>query len=545
MAANSAWPTRFFQVMAGALVVLLVPKLGQPVAAFMTGALLLLSLGATAFNPSPPEERLRVPTVAGGLPLLGNALQYKSDPVAFLCKAASNHGGVFRLSLPGFGATVLCDKRALRCFALAPESELSAVDATEALGFGTTLGPLNVRAGTAVHRSILKSGTLLPTTSTANTAGELRALVVASVRASVKMTHALQSTCSSQEHCHQYHHELFAVVRESVLRATAAHLLGEPVIASCGVWFFSDFTRFQDRVEAATARAMALPPWLAQTFVLGPVQRHRKLLAARLAPSLALHWGDVLAGNVPGTRGGAWLRAVHAVRNHALGEGEGGSFSAVQIADLACGLLFAAHKNAAIAVAQSVAMLLERPTVLRDVVTEARAHNESAGEPGPTQCPLLCSVLHETLRLSAHTIGAVRRVRTAWFAFETDDGRRYAVPRGAFVTASHVVPHLLDAAFPSASEYRADRFIDGDGVFMGHCLNPFTLTTFSHGTHACPGQRYALHMMRAALWTLLTDYDVSVLPQQPLPPISFERATLAQRQGPCHVKLTTRHDNDQ
>jgi len=504
---------------------------------------------------TPPDRRQRPPAIAGALPLLGNALQYKRDPAGLLSRAAAAHGGVFRIALPGFSATVLCDKRALRCFALAPERELSAVDATEALGFGTTLGALNVRAGTAVHKGILQS-TLLPALAAegeAGARGELHALVAEALRATIaraanaeRAAAAVLRPAAARAGGRTGNAartvELFALVREAVLRATATHLLGEAAVTSCGSWFVAAFTAFQDSVEAATARAVALPPWLAQWMVLDPVAAQRRALAARLAPSLALHWGA--PPPLPGAaRGGGWLRALHALRNQERGEGEGGSFSAAQAADLTCGLLFAAHKNAAIAVAQCVALLLERPAAFRAVVSEART---ACAAPGPAACPLLCSALHETLRLSAHTIGAIRRVRAAWWAFEGADGQRYAVPRGSFVVASHVVPHLRDAAaFPAAAEFRAERFVaasgeDGAPAFTGHRLDPFTFTTFSHGTHACPGQRYALCAMRAALWTLLAEYDVSVSPQQPLPAVSFERATLAQRRGPCHVEVRAR-----
>ena len=116
------------------------------------------------------------------------------------------------------------------------------------------------------------------------------------------------------------------------------------------------------------------------------------------------------------------------------------------------------------------------------------------------------------------------------------------MPHGSFVVVSHVVPHLRDAdAFPAAAEFRVNRFVeigdDGSLTFTGARLDPFTLTTFSHGTHACPGQRYALRAMRTALCVLLAEYDISVPPQHPLPAVSFERATLAQRYGSCQVEI--------
>ena len=55
----------------------------------------------------------------------------------------------------------------------------------------------------------------------------------------------------------------------------------------------------------------------------------------------------------------------------------------------------------------------------------------------------------------------------------------------------------------------------------------------------CPGQRFALALMQVTLAQLLA-FDVQL--QAPLPAVSFDRATLAQRDGPvvAHVRQWAR-----
>lgn len=97
--------------------------------------------------------------------------------------------------------------------------------------------------------------------------------------------------------------------------------------------------------------------------------------------------------------------------------------------------------------------------------------------------------------------------------------------------------------------------------------NDYAFTTFSHGVHRCPGQSYALAMMVCTLVQLLTgicignvdgEYietsDTSELSPstssssgkfnlqlgiKDLPRVSFERATLAQRDGPVPIIFGT------
>ena len=59
----------------------------------------------------------------------------------------------------------------------------------------------------------------------------------------------------------------------------------------------------------------------------------------------------------------------------------------------------------------------------------------------------------------------------------------------------------------------------------------YTFTTFSQGLHRCPGERTALVVVACVLAHLL-DGPFRTKLRPPVPAPSFERATLAQRDGP-------------
>ena len=105
----------------------------------------------------------------------------------------------------------------------------------------------------------------------------------------------------------------------------------------------------------------------------------------------------------------------------------------------------------------------------------------------------------------------------------------------------------------------ADQFDPNRPDLKTLCANDLVMTTFSHGIHKCPGSRITMmvsdiidlsyvwaylltsvrraQMMRLLIVVLLGKYELSVSSDQDIPPLSFKRATLAQRNGKCKVAL--------
>ena len=65
-----------------------------------------------------------------------------------------------------------------------------------------------------------------------------------------------------------------------------------------------------------------------------------------------------------------------------------------------------------------------------------------------------------------------------------------------------------------------------DGAALTYAISEWFGYVFSQGLHKCPGERLALRTMECVVAQLLLR---KVELEAPLPPVSFERATLAQR----------------
>ena len=160
-----------------------------------------------------------------------------------------------------------------------------------------------------------------------------------------------------------------------------------------------------------------------------------------------------------------------------------------------------------------------------------------------SSCPMLRRICYESLRLTAHSIGGVRTAKQDVLlkirhrkSSADEIQLLYRIPKGSSVGFTHIVSSL-------------DTNIWGDNaaVFDSSChhseelyMDEYKFTAFSHGVHKCPGRQLAMIQLQVTLALLLTEFDVSLPPDEPIPPLSFERATLAQRDGPVMVSIQRR-----
>jgi cytochrome P450 len=151
----------------------------------------------------------------------------------------------------------------------------------------------------------------------------------------------------------------------------------------------------------------------------------------------------------------------------------------------------------------------------------------------------------ESLRLTAHTIGAIRTVQqdvtVLWGTGNNDSNNdnttiSYRIPRGSTIAFCHIVPNTCPVTWGS-EKTAAETFS------LHHPMSLYqdeyhNFTTFSCGIHRCPGKDLALQLVTGLVGLLLVDYDVDLSSSSSsLPALSFERATLAQREGPIMVRI--------
>ena len=444
------------------------------------------------------DDDSNIPWATGAIPLLGHALAYKRDPATFITEQRKLVGDVFRLNLAGKRMIVVAGgAENVRTVAFASERRFSARAAVRDVGFGELLGERNIDAGTDFHARVLRRWRL----------------------DDVEIAHlaqALEAGLDAELTTGEEVPDLLAAIRGAVLRAVLSRLIGGGILERGGSELVDAIVKFQDGVEEATAAAAVLPRWLALPLILWPAARRRRRLEKRIAA--ALEGGD----GVPGP----WATAF----------GERGLPAAIA-AEFSVGLLFAAHKNPAIASFQALLFLHERrlPAALHACVNTVDSFQEAlvvAKNPSAStlrEAQQLCRVALEAIRLTAHTVGAVR--------LATEDcalpGNR-VVKKGETVALSHIAFSRDEALWgPDAAEFNTAREAYAGPVAFDSrgTADDIAYSAFSQGTHKCPGERVALVIVQTTLALLVAR---GVRPVK-VPPLCFERATLAQRSGPVRA----------
>lgn len=428
------------------------------------------------------------PPRIGGRTPLGCAIAYRRNPVAFLRQTQAQVGDIFTLDLAGLEMTLVADPHALDIFHAAEESVLSARAAQSDIGFGEVLGEINIHPAADLHRRLLG-----PERKT--WAGDLRARLWQETRGALDSLGAAAT-----------HPDLLMLLRTIAARVVLGAFVSSDLTRALPDWV-DRYARFQDRLENGIAKALVLPRWCSEPLLLRPVGRARRRLTLPLSAHLA-------SCDAPAP----YLAALREL----LGPDEGAS----RQAEICVGFLFAAYKNPAIGAAQTLLMLLEHAPWLQAIRDELA--QRAQGVPNLRELPKLECVIRETLRLCALPIGSIRRVVGQPFALGS-----YRLPVGRFVSASHILMSMREEAWPSPERFEPDRFLPER---REHARVPNAWIPFSAGVHGCPGYRVACDFIACLVVAILERFP-SIRPAAPLPPLDFERATLAQRRGPSPVVL--------
>jgi cytochrome P450 len=472
------------------------------------------------------------PDAKGAVPLLGNALQYKDDPTGCIRdQEKRTRSKVFRLNLAGRKMVIVgsCPET-MKHVATQPESVLSSCRAVAEIGFEYTLGHFNVYKGTAWHKAILKNYVMGDKFQTVFLPRMFEALCSA-VREETKLLDKdkdpLLDFVSGMD--------FFAFSRRCVLRATLDEFLS-PLLLLKDPQLLEAFMIFQDMVEDTTAKAAVLPRFVSLPSCLWPTEKARKVLQQRISKLLQSIWEDASIRESPNL--GPWCRTY-------LEEETPAELAAEHI----IGLIFASHKNPSIGAAQSFCFLRsdlnvgQQKQAEQEATTLCSALTSSNGNSSLITALLEAKTLRacvlETMRVTVHTLGAVRYAEKAIDLPSSTRSTPIRICQGETISLAHHTMHMETSIWGEApTKFSLDRpewketanQKNDIGIPVDHCK----LTTFSNGVHKCPGEKVALTLMEMLLALWLTK-DTQLVGT--LPPISFERATLAQREGPVCFRI--------
>mmetsp|Transcript_14022 Transcript_14022/g.35280 ORF Transcript_14022/g.35280 Transcript_14022/m.35280 type:complete len:493 (+) Transcript_14022:34-1512(+) len=465
-------------------------------------------LAAAPKKKSSDDGLEEIPMAPGAIPLLGHALSYRKDPPGFLVNTRKACGPVFQLNLAGKKMILVCGPDQQRQLATQPESILSLRKAVGAIGFEQTLGYKNVHTGTQLHKGIVKA---IWNSPEGNGPADAQ-LQTWKTCIQDAMELEVGNTNDKVDFLH--------FTRRVILRATIEVFVGKSFLRDWKTYdFMKEFMDFQDTLEDVTAKVVVVPRPLALVGMLWPLQKRREkmqlVMQERLEQVLKESKEDI----------GFWLKEVLAQ-----------DIPTADIAEYIVGLLFAGHKNPAIGAAQSYLLLREHGS--KPVQAKCQADAEvlvASSNPKWSEFKSALPTLHraclESLRLTAHSIGGVRAAQKDLTV--SVKKTIYRIPKESSVAFAHITSSLdSDLWGEKAGVFDSDLQRYSDESYH----DDYKFTTFSHGVHKCPGRELAMIHLKLTVALLLTEYDV-VLPES-IPPLDFERATLAQRHAPVMVSIS-------
>lgn len=170
------------------------------------------------------------------------------------------------------------------------------------------------------------------------------------------------------------------------------------------------------------------------------------------------------------------------------------------------------------AIAWVIVRLLQHPETMAEVKAEIEATRDRYGEAFTTSIEALNGmialeqVMMESVRLAQRSL----TLRKVVEPIEFDDGTRvYAVPPGVYIATMLSVTNVQSAdlaLFAPSQHYQRNQ--------LAAALTPHgkeTVSTFGHGKHACPAQRFSHHMCKILVSKLLAQFELTPLFTDPQP----------------------------
>lgn len=428
-----------------------------------------------------PRTTPEPPRVRGGLPWIGAGLQLLRDPTGFFVRAREIHGDTFGVDAFGYRLFCVFSAEGVQALYRVPEREASFGLATFELVLRHKI-PLELAMGRRTRPHDLFGAE--------DVEGYLGALEDA-------VTAQLAELSDSGEL------ECFGWARR------LGHRLGLACWAG---------------PEAASARHLdrLIPPFDVLDTSESFVRPHRLFLARatgkrrelRAMHAIETVMGEILAERGATPRGDFLDRIVAAFAE--LPDAE----RAVQVARDVMLLHMGAQSNLYAALAWTLVNLLLRPALLARV---------AAGDDA-----LLERCANESIRLAQRSI-TLRRVLQPIEVF--DGAETYRLEPGTFLTTLLSVNNTRAA--PGLDRFDPDHY-------RGRRLAPDVpvaarelVSTFGHGAHSCPAQRFSITAIRIALRRLIDAYALEPSFRDAAPPRS-QLGAVARAAAPCRVRYSRR-----
>jgi len=435
------------------------------------------------------------PPMLPGLPLLGNALDFRNDPLGLFRRGHAKLGPVFGIKLAFQPAAVLVGAERIRHFF---EQTDAALSMSEVYQFLVPILGGKVLFTASPEEYAEQKRIMLP----AFQGKKLRGYVVEMAREVDAWMATLPDSGTL---------ELISVAEKLTMAMVTRAVFGEKFRERLGDDFPGLFEDLSGGLEFVLPTNLPLPRFRRRDralkklqAVLGEVVRER-----RANPDDYDDFAQVLIG-------ASYLDAAE--------------IPDAKIVMILVGLMFGGRENTAGHLDWCVVQLLKHPAWL------ARVREEVDAALGATDTPTfdtlksmttLDACLKETDRLRPMTVTLVRLNKEAY------DMDGYTIPKGWLTVAGIALTQRLPEIFTDPETWDPGRFLAGRNEEV-----PYSIANFGGAHHRCWAQAFVAQEMKTVLSMLVRRFDVALV--DPDPPSETNHIGVTRPKAPCLIRYARR-----
>jgi len=422
---------------------------------------------SAASRPRPRSPKLP-PRLEGGLPLLGHALEFRTNPIRLMTRARVLYGDLCTVAMPGTDAIVMTGAKAQEKFFRVSDEDVSQAEAyrmmTPIFGEGIAYD-----APPPIMREQL-------------------GFFHAALREARMRTYAQGFIDEAEDFFSAWDEvgvvDMYEVGNELTIYTSSRSLLGNAFRQQLS----SEFAELYHDMEGGLSALAFLAPGFPT-----PAGLKRDRARARM---VALITGIVERRRAAGEVGDDMLQSLMDATYK-----DGRKLSEDEITGLLLTIMFAGHHTSGVTFSWMGVLLAQHPEWVAQLRAEQRAllgEREQLTLDDLRAMPKLEATIKEVLRMYPPIIVMMRKVING---FEFGG---YDFPPGAMIFASPTVSHYMPEVFPEPERFDPTRFLDPHNVDK---QNPMAWIPFGAGRHRCMGIMFAQLQLRA-LWShLLRHFD--------------------------------------
>ncbi|KAG6910306.1 hypothetical protein DXG01_011703 [Tephrocybe rancida] len=432
---------------------------------------ILLSSALVSNLWTPKVEPNTIPVVSSWIPWLGSALSFSQTPVDFLKACRAQYGTAYKFLAGGKHIVVLSSPTTIFNFL---QNSAKAMDVVEFQMIGIITG-ITDRSRMPYLYSIVEHKALM-----AFAYGMSRRTYVQSAMSfNLDLQNRLLAHLGNEPEATV---SLLDLVQKCIFTSNSVALLGPHF----DIDVFDEFMKFDEGIPMILRRL----PFLSRPGIQG-----REAVVTKLSEYIQRRWRD---------EDGGYLEGASDVISSVVRELKAADMTHMESIRLLNGFLWGSHSNHMRTTFWVMAYILTDKDVFSRIRTEIRAaladkfsdvnaflNMDPTTLDGP-DFNLLTSTVTEVLRLTALPASFREVLHDTFIA--GDNGDSIYLQKGEFATADVRGMHLDPAVYDDPEAFRADRFLNEQGVYK--YPNEKTFAVFGGGSHACKGRLYAIHSIR-------------------------------------------------